>query len=101
DAGPQEPCFAPYNSAEHCGACNAACGAEAPFCAPVEDTFECVDGCPDSLQLCADRCVDVTRDPLHCGRCANACPTGICQDSECVGGSVGHVVAMCMSFEQL
>lgn len=101
DGGDEDPCFPPYNSAEHCGACNVSCGVEEPFCAPSRETFECVDGCPDSLRLCADRCVDVTRDPLHCGRCGAACPTGICQDGRCVGGSAGHVVALCMSFEQL
>lgn len=101
EAGTGDPCFAPYNSAENCGACGAACTAEAPFCAPAGDTFECVDGCDDPLRLCADRCVDTTTDPLHCGRCGNACPTGLCRESECVGGHAGHLVALCMSFEQV
>lgn len=97
-----DPCFPPYNSAENCGACGVTCTEEAPFCAPVAETFECVDGCNDPLRLCADRCVDVETDPLHCGGCGNACPTGLCRESECVGGQAGgHLVAMCMSFEQL
>lgn len=102
DGGFLEPCFPPYNSAEHCGACDAACPASTPFCAPTGDTFHCVSGCREPLLLCADRCADVTSDPRNCGECGNACPTGICRDSECIGGQAGgHLVAMCMSFEQL
>lgn len=101
EGGIEEPCFPPYSSAENCGACGVVCTEEAPFCAPSGDTFACVDGCDDPLQLCADRCVDLVTDPLHCGECGNACPTGLCRDSECVGGQIGHLVAMCMSYEQL
>lgn len=102
DAGFIEPCFPPYNSAEHCGACDAACPVSMPFCAPTGDTFHCVSGCREPLLLCADRCTDVTSDPRNCGECGNSCPTGICRDSECIGGQAGgHLVAMCMSFEQL
>jgi hypothetical protein len=102
DGGFLEPCFPPYNSAEHCGACDSACPASMPFCAPTGDTFHCVSGCREPLLLCADRCTDVTSDPRNCGECGNTCPTGICRDSECVGGQAGgHLVAMCMSFEQL
>ena len=75
--------------------------ASAPFCAPVGDSFECVNGCPDGLLLCADRCVDPTSDPLHCGGCDRLCPTGLCRDSKCVGAMAGHIVMMCISFEQV
>lgn len=100
EAGP-EPCFPPYNSAENCGACDVICTEEAPFCAPSGDTFACVDGCNEPLQLCADRCVNLVTDPLHCGECGNDCPTGLCRNSECVGGQIGHLIAMCFSYEQL
>lgn len=101
EAGFEDPCFPPYSSAENCGACGIACTEEAPFCAPSGDTFTCVDGCNDPLQLCADRCVNLVTDPLHCGECGNECPTGLCRNSKCVGGQIGHLVAMCMSYEQL
>src|SRR5690606_9158997 len=65
------------------------------------DTFVCVDGCNDPLKLCADRCVNFVTDPLHCGQCGNECPTGLCRNSKCIGGQIGHLVAMCMSYEQL
>lgn len=101
DAGFEDPCFPPYSSAENCGACGVVCTEEAPFCAPSGGTFVCVDGCNDPLQLCADRCVNLVTDPLHCGECGNECPTGLCRNSKCVGGQIGHLVAMCMSYEQL
>lgn len=100
DGGPT-PCFPPYNSAEHCGACDNTCQASTPFCAPVDDSFECVSGCPDGLLLCGDRCVDPTSDPLHCGGCNRLCPTGLCRDSKCVGEMAGHIIMMCISFEQV
>ncbi len=101
DGGGPAPCWPPYNSAEHCGACDNTCTAGTPFCAPSGESFECVSGCPDGLLLCADRCVDPTSDPLHCGGCNRLCPTGLCRDSKCVGAMAGHIVMMCISFEQV
>lgn len=46
----------------------------------------CGDGpcCPTGRTLCADRCVDVTSDPSHCGRCNVQCPTGApCRNTAC------------------
>lgn len=43
---------------------------------------ECVFG----LSACGNRCVDVSRDARHCGRCDRSCKTnercraGVCQD---------------------
>lgn len=101
DSNFEDPCFPPFSSAENCGACGVVCTEQAPFCAPSGETFVCVDGCNDPLQLCADRCVNLVTDPLHCGECGNQCPTGLCRNSRCVGGQIGHLVAMCMSYEQL
>lgn len=54
--------------------------------------------CEDPLVACGGECVDTNVNPLHCGRCFNACPSGICQAGECVGATTGHVAAYCMNF---
>ena len=92
-------CVPPFNSAAHCGACNAQCETPEPYCAPQANTFACRAGCSDDLTLCGDRCVDSTTDIDHCGGCNQYCPTAICRDSVCIGGTAGHVVAMCMNLQ--
>jgi Stigma-specific protein, Stig1 len=43
--------------------------------------------CPPNREKCAGRCVDVSSDNLHCGRCGNRCPAGgICRRGACVSG---------------
>ena len=40
--------------------------------------------CPAGWTLCGTACVDPTSNPMHCGTCANACPSGqVCQNSAC------------------
>ena len=42
--------------------------------------------CPAGWTLCGTACVDPTSNPMHCGTCANACPSGqVCQNSACRG----------------
>jgi len=43
-----------------------------------------VEGCGFEQALCAEECVDVMWDPLHCGECDNPCE-GNCEYGECVG----------------
>lgn len=64
--------------------------------------YECAAACFNApyLTLCGDSCVDTETDPRHCGVCDNRCPSGICSASSCVGAVSGHMVALCMSFEQ-
>jgi hypothetical protein len=94
-------CIAPYETAEHCGVCDNECAGNTPLCAPVDDNFECVDACEDPLVACADQCVDILTHPLHCGRCFNVCPSGVCVDGMCLGDTAGHIVYTCMSYEQV
>lgn len=98
-SGSGEECVPPLNTAAHCGACNTQCEAPEPYCAPQADTFACRAGCSDDLTLCGDRCVDSTTDIDHCGGCNQYCPTAICRDSICIGGTAGHVVAMCTNLQ--
>ena len=52
----------------------------------------CKDGkcetgkCPGSLALCSSGCVNVTSDPLHCGKCGKECGPGeLCAAGICQG----------------
>jgi hypothetical protein len=40
--------------------------------------------CPLSLTLCDGICVDIHKDPNHCGGCGNACASGFCEDGWCL-----------------
>lgn len=75
----------------------AACGDAMPVGAPLDDALvACVamwiDGLQSFCETCGEpTCVDLTSDPLHCGRCDAACPSGApCLDGACAcpdGGS--------------
>jgi len=40
--------------------------------------------CKDHLVRCGAACVDLTKDPIHCGSCGNICiPPTSCKDSKC------------------
>lgn len=51
-------------------------------------------GCPEGLTDCDGECLDVQRDPDHCGRCdhpcgsGDVCSAGVCDD-ECGPGEIG------------
>jgi hypothetical protein len=62
------------------------------------DGYKCLSGCPPELALCDDRCVDKAVNEWNCGGCGKVCPTGICRDSQCVGGHAGHFVAICANY---
>jgi hypothetical protein len=98
---PTEVCLPPFDEPWKCGDCDTECGGNTPLCAPEDDTFVCVQACAEPLRQCADQCVDTDSHPLHCGGCDRACASGICEDGDCVGTSPGHVVVMCMSYEQV
>lgn len=45
---------------------------------------QCPWCCTPEEEYCGDRCVEVARDPAHCGRCDNACPpTASCVSGVC------------------
>ncbi|MBI4511511.1 MAG: hypothetical protein HY698_17895 [Deltaproteobacteria bacterium] len=46
----------------------------------VRTVWECVDG----TSRCGEACVDLQRDPSHCGTCERACGEGLaCMDASC------------------
>lgn len=67
-------------------------------CVPLEG-----DGGPDGgselicegpLVACEGQCLELSRNPDHCGLCGRACASGVCEAGECTGGLPGHVVAI-------
>jgi hypothetical protein len=93
-------CTPPYDNAQNCGACGAACPAGTPFCEQTSpDVFECVFRCGAGLTECSERCVNLSNNPDHCGVCDNRCASAICRSSQCVGGIANHVVLMCTDLQ--
>jgi hypothetical protein len=96
-------CLPPYSTPEACGGCDIRCSGGTPVCgANATGNFECVSGC-ESAEFpveCGNTCVDVDTDARHCGSCDNRCASGICVSGDCLGKSSGHMVALCMSFEE-
>ena len=97
------PCLSPLNSPATCGSCDVSCPASAPNCTPDGDGgYECISNCTTEpfTAECAGKCVDLNTDAGHCGKCGNACASGICSNGECVGAASGHLIAICASYER-
>jgi hypothetical protein len=75
-------CVRLASSAEHCGACDVACGADS-----VCDRGRCQpasEGCSEQRLLCGSDCVDSRSDREHCGSCGTSCPSEAkCEASAC------------------
>ena len=96
------PCLAPYNTPGQCGDCDTVCSGSTPLCAADGlGSYECVPSCDLGLTVCSGQCVDLNTDPQHCGSCDNACPSGVCVDALCLGTTAGHIVYVCMNYEQV
>ena len=70
------------------------------YCDGKDGRYACVDGCasneqcakvaqsggdPKAITCCGNRCVDVTQDAAHCGKCGTACSNGMsCCNATCV-----------------
>jgi hypothetical protein len=74
---------------QHCGACNAACGASNAFGATCEEG-SCVYQCRNGYADCNadggphDGCEqNIETDPAHCGACGEVCRFGFCHDFLC------------------
>lgn len=82
-------CEVDLSKASSCGACDAACPAWTPVCAPSGGTFACATGCaPDAPLLCGAACVAPLTSVDHCGGCDVRCPeiengTPTCAGGEC------------------
>ncbi|MEY2931646.1 MAG: hypothetical protein RL033_2395 [Pseudomonadota bacterium] len=78
-----ETCVRLESSAEHCGACEVACGADT-----ICDQGQCkaaAEGCSERRLLCGSDCVDTREDREHCGACDQRCATeGRCDEGSCV-----------------
>jgi hypothetical protein len=73
---------------DHCGACNVSCGAGGVCASPDGGALQCT--CGPTRTDCSGVCADTAVDPLNCGACGHACPTGeVCMGSMCIC-SPGH-----------
>jgi hypothetical protein len=100
DGGVDSGCRAPFDNPSQCGDCETRCNDAAPLCAPVGASFACVPLCAEGLLECGEACIDPNSSAKHCGRCFNACATGLCQGGTCVGANVGHIVVSCINYRQ-
>ena len=57
--------------------------------------------CAAPRTLCGASCVDVAKDPLHCGSCEAACAEGVCQLGVCSAFAIGHEVLFGMDFAKV
>jgi hypothetical protein len=74
----------------HCGACDHVCG-QGEVCAGGVCALTCE---AQDLTTCAGLCVDTSADPDNCGGCGIACASGLCENGECIGNAVGHVIVV-------
>jgi hypothetical protein len=74
------------------GVCQECCADNPNHCDSIEGTT-CVNGtcqCSGGLTRCgvlggspAPECIDLSREPYHCGSCGNRCPSGRCVNGGC------------------
>lgn len=102
DAEAPLECLPPHDSPSHCGNCDTKCKLPTPLCAPDGlGSFACVPQCQPPLVECQAQCMSIESyqsDPDNCGKCGNQCPSGICQESKCVGARYGNVALLCLDF---
>ena len=74
------------------GVCQECCEDKPSHCNSIEGTT-CINGrckCSGGLTRCgtvgqspSPECVDLSREPYHCGSCGNVCPSGRCVNGKC------------------
>ena len=55
-------------------------------CRSIHDNATCAGGqcrCPAGLTRCGFECIDISREPRHCGTCTRVCPSGVCIGGQC------------------
>ena len=97
---PSPVCEPPFDTPEQCGSCDVQCPSDKPVCAQVGSGYQCQPMCEPSDDVCGGTCTDLDTDPAHCGTCDNVCHSGYCYQGSCVGGTFGHVVLMCIDYQE-
>ncbi|MBL8601077.1 MAG: hypothetical protein JNK72_04050 [Myxococcales bacterium] len=93
DGNPENGCEADLSRPETCGACNVQCTGSAALCVREGASARCASSCGgETPTACGASCVDLRRDPNHCGQCDQRCPSGPNAEASCVEG---RCVARC------
>ena len=89
-----DSCTPPYESVEHCGACDISCNPVDTCSLGDSGTFQCVPLCSPPLSDCDGTCVDESDDPDNCGTCGKICRSGFCVGGLCTGTTPGDIVVI-------
>jgi hypothetical protein len=101
NGNPADGCETRVDTVANCGVCNNACraapGADAT-CAGGRCGIACQAGRADCNGDASDGCeVDTLTSAAHCGRCGNACASGLCAAGACVSGGTCRGGAVTLS----
>ncbi len=73
--------------AKNCGTCGTTCPSDKPLCSDGKSGKQCVATCDSSSMFptkCDTACVNLSNDPLNCGKCGTACESGqVCSAGTC------------------
>jgi hypothetical protein len=89
-----DSCTPPYDTVEHCGACDIACNSMDTCSLGDSGTYQCVPLCSLPLEDCNGTCVDESNDPDNCGACGKICRSGFCAGGLCQGTTPGDIVVI-------
>jgi hypothetical protein len=95
-----DACTPPYNTVDHCGACDISCQPTEVCALNGQGRFSCQPKCPVPLVNCGGACVNLLRDPFNCGLCGNVCPSRLCVLGTCQGEVAGNAVVIGHDFLQ-
>lgn len=94
EAAITDSCTPPYESVEHCGACDISCNPMDTCSLGDSGTFQCMPLCSPPFSDCDGTCVNESDDPDNCGTCGKICRSGFCVGGLCTGTTPGDIVVI-------